>query len=83
MVSVAYFMKETVSVLVISTSTKGQEGHTTKTLSLMLALLLKHQFLLTLPLLFPRVICGAKSLILDMRPAPSQTTPILARHSFS
>lgn len=53
------------------------------TLSLMVVLRLRHQSLLTRPLPLSLVICGVKSSILDTLPAQSQTTPLVARHSFS
>ena len=53
------------------------------TLSLMVALCLKHQSLLMRPLPLSLAICGVKSSILDTHLARFQTTPLVAKHSFS
>jgi hypothetical protein len=81
--SVVQFMMETVSDLVIWTSSKEEGSHITKTVSLMEALLLRDQSPRMLPHPLPLVICGVKSSIPDIIPAPFPKPTILAGPSFS
>ena len=81
--SVVQFMMETISDLVIWTSSMEEGGHITKTVSLMEALLLKDQSPRMLLHPLPLVICGVKSLTLDIILAPFRKPTILAGRSFS
>ena len=81
--SVVQLMMETVSDLVIWTSSKEEGSHIMKTVSLMEALLLWDQSPRMLPHLLPLVICGVKSSTLGIIPAPFPKPTILAGPSFS
>jgi hypothetical protein len=76
------FIMEIISDLVIPTNWMHRGGPTTKTVSLMVALLLRDQSPLMLPHPLPLVTCGVRSSILDTLPVPSPI-PTLAIPSFS
>jgi CCR4-NOT transcriptional complex subunit CAF120 len=81
--SVVQFMMETVSDLVIWTSSKEEGSHIMKTVSLMEALLLRDQSPRMLPHPLLLVICGVKSSTLDIILAQFPKPTILAGPSFS
>jgi hypothetical protein len=76
-------MMETVSDLVIWTSSKEEGSHIMKTVSLMEAPLLRDQSPRMLPHPLPLVICGVKSSTLDIILAQFPKPTILAGPSFS
>jgi hypothetical protein len=82
-ISVVQFMMETLSDLVIRTSSKQDGSPITKMASLMAALLLRDQSPHTLPHPSPLVICGVKSLTQAITPVPFPKPQMLAGSSFS